>query len=702
MQFRITDTFISSLAKLANDEQKAVKTTAFDLQLNPAQPGMQFHKLDRAKDKRFWSVRVNRDVRVIVHRTDASLMLCYVGHHDDAYAWAERRKLETHPKTGAAQIVEVRETVREVAVPRYVESPEAAADAAEPAAKPLLFANVPDDQLLGYGVPKSWLTSVKAADEDGVFDLIEHLPAEAGEALLALAVGETPAAGAAAEATSDPFEHPDAKRRFQLVASSDALQRALAYPWDRWAVFLHPSQREVVEGQFNGPARVAGSAGTGKTVVALHRAVELARRYPDAQVLVTTFSIALARMLRAKLRRLVDGDASIEKRLSVRAIDEVGLDVYASAAGSPRIATPGMVRRLVEQAAGAVAGHRFTTHFLLSEWTDVVDAWQLDSWEAYRDVPRLGRKTRLGEKQRQTIWQIFEQVRRGLDAGGLVTMAGVFAEATRLLSEGADAPATHVVVDEAQDVSVPQLRFLAALAGERADGLFFAGDLGQRIFQTPFSWKALGVDIRGRSRVLKVNYRTSHQIRELADRLLAGEVSDVDGATDDRRGTVSAFAGPEPTIELFDDEQAEIERVGAWLGEQIKAGTELHEVGVFVRSEAELKRAMAAVRCAGVKMSRLDNRSEPSEGAVALGLMHDAKGLEFRAVAVMACDDEVLPLQSRIEAIGDEADLEVTYETERHLLYVACTRARDHLLVTGVEPGSEFLADIQSRAGMSH
>lgn len=126
MDFRIADTFTDSLAKLTGEEQRLVKTTAFDLQMNPANPGMQFHKLDKAKDKRFWSVRVNADIRLIIHKNESSLLLCYVDHHDKAYRWAERRKLETHPTTGAAQLVEIRETVQEIAVPRYIEVERAA------------------------------------------------------------------------------------------------------------------------------------------------------------------------------------------------------------------------------------------------------------------------------------------------------------------------------------------------------------------------------------------------------------------------------------------------------------------------------------------------------------------------------------------------------------------------------------------------
>src|SRR5258705_4618369 len=186
MNFLISDTFTDSLARLTGDEQKAVKTTAFDLQVNPAAPGLSFHKLDKAKDKRFWSVRVNSDVRLIVHRTDASLLLCYVDHHDRAYAWAERRKLETHPTTGAAQLVEIRERVQEIVVPTYVPQVRAAAP------KKTLFAHLPEVELLAYGVPPEWLADVRQATEDTLLSLTDHLPAEAAEALLELATGGTP------------------------------------------------------------------------------------------------------------------------------------------------------------------------------------------------------------------------------------------------------------------------------------------------------------------------------------------------------------------------------------------------------------------------------------------------------------------------------------------------------------------------------
>ena len=698
MEFRIADTFTDSLVRLTGDEQKAAKSTAFDLQIDPANPGMQLHRLDRAKDKNFLSVRVSRDLRLIVHRTAASLLLCYVGHHDAAYDWAERRKIERHPRTGAAQIVEIRETVREVAIPYYVqEAMPAAAAAPPPIEEPLppLLGNVSEDDLLGYGVPPEWLDDARQATEDTLFALTDHLPAEAADALLELATGGTPTPPVHTPPDADEFAHPDAQRRFRLMTDMKELERALDYPWEKWAVFLHPAQRTIVERAFNGPARVAGSAGTGKTVVALHRAVHLARQEPAARVLLTTFSIVLARLLRNKLSQLAGNDPNLEKRITVRALDEVGLDVYESVFGKPQVASTAMIRPLLRTASADAEAHRFSDRFLETEWADVVDSWQLETWENYRDVARLGRKTRLGVKQREVLWSIFARVRTDLAERGLVTVPGVFAQAEELVAGGEARPYDFVVVDEAQDIGVPQLRLLAALGGEAGERLFFAGDLGQRIFQTPYSWLALGVDVRGRSHTLRINYRNSHQIRRHADRLLPAEMADVDGNTERRSGTQSAFNGPMPQVKTEESAEAEATNVASWLQARSEEGILPPEMAILVRSEDELPRAIAAVKAAGMKSVLLDGSSLGETGSVAVSTMHEAKGLEFRAVAVTACDDEVIPLQSRIEAIVDEGDLEDVYDTERHLLYVACTRARDHLLVTGVAPASEFLDDFQ-------
>jgi len=688
MNFRIADTFTDSLSKLTNEEQKAVKTTAFDLQMNPANPGMQFHKLEKAKDKRFWSVRVSSDLRLIVHKTEDGLLLCYVGHHNNAYQWAESRKLETHPQTGAAQLVEIRETVKEIIIPQYKEAQKPVATI-----KPLLFKNCADEELLKYGVPPEWLDDVRKANEDTILELADHLPGEAAEALLCLATGTQPQIIPPAVAGSDPFKHPDAERRFRTMQNIEELERALEFPWEKWMIFLHPAQKQMVEKDYGGPTRVSGSAGTGKTIVALHRAVFLSRSNPDARVLLTTFSTTLANALRIRMRRLISNTPRVGERLECIALNEIGLRLYEAKNGRTRIASDTDVAKIMKEASADVPDHKFPLSFLITEWKDVVDAWQLNSWEEYRDAKRLGRKSRLPEKQRVILWSIFEKVRTKLQAKKLLTYAEVFTKLTAHFAKSKKLPFDYVVVDEAQDVSIAQLQFLAALGSGRKNGLFFAGDLGQRIFQQPFSWKSLGVDIRGRSRTLRINYRTSHQIRMQADRLLGKEITDVDGNVEERRGIVSVFNGPKPAIMVYDSQKKEIDAVAKWIKEQI-SDVMPHEIGVFVRSEAQLPRAQAAIEKSKVPFCILDDKVETESGHVSISTMHLAKGLEFRAVCVMACDDNVVPLQERIEMAGDDAELEEVYNTERHLLYVACTRARENLLITCGDSTSEFLDDL--------
>lgn len=689
-EFRIADTFTDSLMRLTAQEQKAVKTTAFDLQLNPASPGLKFHKIDRSKDPNFWSLRVNADIRLIVHKTGSSLLLVYVDHHDDAYKWAERRKIERHPSTGAMQLVEIRERVEEIEIQQPAPAPRPAAPA-----KPRLFDNLRKFELMAFGVPEEWVDQVRLTDEDSLLDVIVHLPQEAQEALLRIATGEKPETPKALPPEADAFTHPDAQRRFRMVAEAEELERALDFPWEKWVVFLHPEQRSLVERSFTGPVRVSGSAGTGKTIVALHRAVQLARRAPESKVLLTTFSTTLANALKAKLSHLAGNEPSIAGRITVEAIHDLARRLYAQRLGQPSIASNAALADLLAKSVGKSGHTQFSSRFLLNEWTDVVDAWNLRTWEDYRDVTRLGRRTRIGGKQREQLWAIFSEMRTALAAQNLLTRADVLSRLADDFSGKIPLPFDHIVADEAQDLGVAEMRFLAALAADRPEGLFLAGDLGQRIFQTPFSWKTLGVDVRGRSHTLRINYRTSHQIRAQADHLLPQSIADVDGLVENRRGTISVFNGPQPELAISKTPQDEIGAVAGWIGDRLREGYQPHEIGVFVRSDAQLPRARDALKTAQVNCVVLGADVATTPGSVSISAMHLAKGLEFRGVAVMACDTDVLPLQERIEAVTEESDLEEVYNTERHLLYVACTRARDRLLISGVAPASEFLADLK-------
>lgn len=705
MQTILADSFTSSLAKLSNDEQKQAKLTAFDLQVSPDQPGLQFHRIDKSRDSNFWSVRVSRDVRIIVHKTGDSLMLVHVAHHDDAYKWAERRRIETHPKTGALQIVVAHEraearaayyiAVAESVAPTSLFDLEGERTAPAPTRPPAVpFMTLTDDELLSVGVPVDWLAEVHGASEEHFLNIAADLPSEASEALLEYAA--TGRLIAAPPPTADPLQHPDTLRRFRVLDGMEELQAALDAPFDRWLIFLHPTQKGVVERAYSGPARVAGSAGTGKTVVALHRVYRLLQTDLDARVLLTTFSEPLARSLTEKLKLLFGERPGLLDRVSVSSFLDTAAQLYALAAGrKPHLAADEMVRTALAKSADLAGITEFTPQFLYSEWTYVIDAWQITTYQGYAEVPRMGRRNRLGAKQRERLWQVFDAARKRLAERGQLTTSGIFAAVTETYSRRPDKPFTHVVVDEAQDLGVAELRFLAAISPAKPDALFFAGDLGQRIFQQPFSWSGLGIDVRGRSATLKVNYRTSHQIRRAADRLIPQKFRDVDGLEDDRAGTVSVFDGPDPEILVAGSADDEIGRTADFLTRAVRDGISPGQIGVFVRSSGELNRARAAVAAAGLQVRTFVDSSAADEG-VLVGSMHLAKGLEFRAVAVMACDQGVLPLEERVADVADEFELDEVVATERQLLYVAATRARDRLWVSGVDPASEFLEELRS------
>ena len=681
MKFLIADTFTAAFNRLSGLDQKAVKASVFDLQMDPSGNGLQLHRIDKSKDPNFWSARVNRDVRLIVHKTSGSMLVAYVDHHDDAYAWAERRRIEAHPRTGAVQIVEVRERVEDVAPPEQFDFVMPAATAPT-TPQPQLFAALDDEALLSVGVPTDWLADVRAATEEVFFELAEHLPAEASEALLEYAAtGALPAPAPAS--VVDPFTHPDALRRIRPIADQEELEQALAFPWEKWGVFLHPSQRDLTDRAFAGPARVAGSAGTGKTIVAIHRAVRLARENADARILLASFSQPLADAMARKLLVLAPETGGVVPRITTASFRGIAEQMYQLEHGvRPRIASDTLLRDRLSAAAAAVQLRGFSDRFLLSEWANVIDAWGINTFEAYASVQRMGRKSRLGPNQRERLWPVFEAVRSALAAERYTTWAQVFADLAASLAERPRKPFDHIILDEAQALAPAELRSFAALAPAGADALFLAGDMGQRIFQHPYSWSSLGVEVRGRSHTLKVCYRTSQQIRQAADHLLPVVLRDVDGLEDERRGIVSVFDGPSPRVETFANGDQEEQAVGLVVAGWLADGVAAQEIGIFVRTSELIARARAAFR------------DIVDADAITTAPMHLAKGLEFRAVVVMACDQGILPLDDRIADAADEAELDEIYETERRLLYVACTRAREHLLLTGVRPASEYLDDL--------
>ena len=338
---------------------------------------MSFHKLDKAKDKNFWSVRVSSDIRLIVHKTRGSLLLCYVDHHDKAYDWAERRKLETHPKTGAAQLVEIRETVQEIVVPVYVEAerrrrrpPRSCSSPASPTTSCSATACLPE-----------WLDDVQNADRGHAARPGRSPAGRGGRGAAGTRHGrQAPRRRSRCRSDGNPFDHPDAQRRFRVMDECRGTCSARStFPGTSGRSSCTPSSGSGSSGTTPGPARVSGSAGTGKTIVALHRAAHLARTNPDARVLLTTFSDTLANALQTKLRRLVEQRAALAERIDVHSLDAIGLRLYKAHVGPATLAGRDVIARTADRGrAQPSPGTSSALHFLLTEWEQVVDAWQLD------------------------------------------------------------------------------------------------------------------------------------------------------------------------------------------------------------------------------------------------------------------------------------------------------------------------------------
>lgn len=626
------------------------------------------HRVDRARDKFFWTARVNRDVRLVVHKKDGNTLLAWVGHHDDAYRWAETRRIDTHPKTGAAQIVEIRETVEEIIVPRYVE---------EAIQLPRLFAKEPDDVLLSWGVPEDWLTTVREATEENVLDIAERLPMEAGEALVQAATGTRPGPGPVAE---DPYAHPDASRRFKVLETETELAAALEAPWEKWTTFLHPAQKEFVERDFNGPARVVGSAGTGKTIVALHRAVRLAASCKDEKILLTTFNERLVKNLRKKVDLLAPN--TVASRVTVSTLQNFAVEQAVRFGWDVDLINSELLLSILSDCR-AEQPTSLSLEFLMEEWELIVDAWGIKDFETYQNLPRLGRRVRLVSAKREEAWRVFEALQKRLADQNQTTKPQLFHQLARAASQGDLDGYRHVVVDEAQDLGVDELTFLAAIAGEMPNGLFFAGDIGQRIFRPPFPWKASGVNIRGRSRTLKLNYRTSEQIRRASDILLPSFLTEADGNEVRRDDVVSLFQGKVPQICRCSSKDEERHDVANWITELLTNGVEPTEIAFLARNPEILEHCQTVVSGLG----------EQGHGIECLD-MHAAKGLEFRAIAILSCNDGIIPDEIRLLEATDEAAIDEIMATERHLLYVAFSRAREWVWLSTSGRPSEFVSDL--------
>lgn len=671
----------SSLSSLSGNDQASVFSFIEKFRGDPTSAQ---HSLKRMTggSANVWQAYVTAGstaIRAILYKDGDTWAILYVGRHE-APDWAKRRNIGRHSITGGLQIVETVETIREVerVIEHYVE-PE----------KPPLFESHEDSYLLSLGVPDNWLPTLRRArNDDHLMAVTEKLPDGVSDRLWSLAAGEfvTPPAPVAPEAPL--LSATDTRDRFFIVETVVGLQAALRAPMDRWIAFLHPTQKALVEKTYNGPTKVTGSAGTGKTVVAMHRARHLARR--GESVLLTTYVTTLCENIQHNLDKLCSSEEL--SKIKVSTVHKQALNLVRKA--EPRIhpATDETIRELMKILHIRHAPS-YPFDFLYSEWEQVLRLQGINSWAEYRKAKRTGRGRGLGVRERKQVWKVFGGVLEGLGNKNLLDWPGLCRRAEEMLKQGrVKSPYTGVIVDEVQDLKAPELRFLRALCSENLENFMVCGDAGQRIYPGGFSLSALGVEVRGRSTILRINYRTTEQIRRLADQMLGDSAEDMDGGKESRGGTRSLIRGPKPRLLALgnrsEEFQTNIDEIKRWRGQ----GLALEDVGVFARSGMRLEEFGKDLEEAGISWHRLSDKESSPKGKVQLGTMHRAKGLEFKAVLVFDCSDSVVPSLPR--KMEDPQDREHALARELRLLYVAMTRARDELTVTWTGKASRFLAPL--------
>jgi mRNA-degrading endonuclease RelE of RelBE toxin-antitoxin system len=669
MELAYSDSFLKALDSMDPALKDIVKVKMFDLQTNPRTPGFNLEKLAGGS---LYSGRINDNLRLIMDIDGERTVVLHVDNHDDAYAWAANRRLQVNKTTGSLQMIEI-ETVREqITLTEQVYI------------GPKLFEEYDDRYLLALGVPENYLIPVKNATKEHLEWLLDRLPSEVMERLLQLEEGIL--VPIPRRHGGSPLDHPDSKRHFVTVKATDDLSRALEFPWAQWAVFLHPDQRDLVETSFTGPAKVSGAAGTGKTVVAVHRAFRLARENPSANVLLTTFSRTLASRITQMIEILSEGQDGIPVNLTVTNIHSLALQIWSkhNPGGAFRPAEDEKIKEDLTKAIGLRILGPISLGVVLSEWENVIDYWGITDWDTYRLFPRAGRGTILGQNQREELWSVFGPVLEELETNtGMMTWSQLAFASSSLAKSHESGMYQHIVVDEIQDFGPAEVSLIRALVPPGPNDLFLCGDSAQRIFRRPFSWSSMEIRIQGRSRQLHTNYRNTEQIQRLAEMVLTGPSVGGDGEEEPRHST-SLLTGDEPLVKVCADEQEEILCLGEWLQDMIRLGYQENEIAVFSRRTRTLSSiGNAALRMVGqLKRRDLQDSRTPSDDGVSFGTMHRAKGLEFKAVAVIGCGAENIPDPEMLESACDEAERAEIIEQEKSLLHVALTRPRERLLVT--------------------
>lgn len=689
----ISSDFLTAFAKLPRQVQGKVTEFVNKFRNNPMSPGLNYEKLNSGSDKKIYSVRIDDTYRGIVVRQPESgvYLLLWVDHHDEAYRWAARKRCEVNPQTGAIQVFDMQTVAEKTSTPEKIS----------------LFVKITDEELLKLGVPKAQLEYVRSFDDKEAFYKAEStFPHDAYEYLSWLVEGfevnevlelaaEEYASPSSSEDLAAALDAPVTLKSFVVVEGEEELRRIMAEPLEKWRVFLHPTQRKIVKKDFSGSARVLGGAGTGKTVVAMHRAKYLASRCEGQQrVLMTTFTANLAADIRENLRKI----CSLEE---LRRIEVIHLDAWVNqflreSGFSAQIGYADVIDPLWEKAVLlANTDLPYDVSFYEEEWNRVVIAQESLTLEKYVKATRNGRGTRLDRKKRIQVWKVFECYQNLMKENRVRDINTAMYESTRLLlTTGKSTRYANIIIDEGQDFSDNAYRLIRAMAGEEhPNDIFVVGDSHQRIYRNHPTLSKCGINVRGRSSILKINYRTTEEIRKHAFALLNGiSFDDLDDEVDLGDKCQSLTHGEKPVITNFNNANDEFEFIAQEIKSLKANGVELTDICVVARTKKLVEDYIAlftkvGIRSYAIKRNKADDRNFDG---LRVATMHRVKGLEFKYVFIVAVNNRILPLPSAINKTDAISELE-SITSEKCLLYVAMTRAQKGVYITSYGRKSEFL-----------
>jgi superfamily I DNA/RNA helicase/mRNA-degrading endonuclease RelE of RelBE toxin-antitoxin system len=690
----LSSDFLTAYSALPRQIQGKVTEFFNKFRNNPRSPGINYEKIRDTADNKICSVRIDDTYRGIVVRQEETgvYLLLWVDHHDKAYEWAKRKKCEINPLTGSVQVFDIQQVER-------TEQPETA--------RPKLFAHVTENELLELGLPQDQLSIVRPLESvDDFYALKSSMPEDAYEALEWIANGFT--SEEVFEMLSVDKEHispendfaaalqnPRSQKSFVIVEGEEELRKIMAEPLEKWRVFLHPTQRKIVQRKYSGPARVLGGAGTGKTVVAMHRAKWLAGQLSGRdKLLFTTFTANLAGDIKDNLRKI----CTIEEQ---RHIEVIHLDAWVAQflreqGYSYSIAYDDTLSEVWEEAiVSSGEDIEFPAGFFAEEWSKVVNAQEAFSKELYMKASRLGRGTRLDRKKRMQVWHVFEEYLNIMKEKQIRDLETAMYECRKILERtNENKRYVSVIVDEGQDFGMSAFRLLRALAGtEHPNDMFIVGDTHQRIYKNKANLSRCGINVRGRSSYLKINYRTTEEIRKYAFALLKGiSFDDLDEEYDDGKLCQSLTHGNVPQVKTFKSASEEFAFIITQIKRLKENDVDLKNICIVARTHRLLDDYIAQLTQAGIKTyeikrNKLDDRSF---NGVRVATMHRVKGLEFQHVFVVAVNKRIVPLAAA-SGYADPISEAEAITAEKCLLYVALTRAQKSAFITSYGSPSEFL-----------